>query len=234
VGYAVAGVLLITLLSAATGGFAAKLLTRLGPRHEESLRRSVESLEGIVTKMHGEDPIMKLVEKSMIKIPDLLRIEGEVRNGADIWVLTSFLDFEEQELHDTIRSNFKRGVRYTYFIPKEDTWLHERMKALARVWKDDCSLSAAAAQTQIRCFLVPKNITYMTIIVYDPYGNDKDREVLIEIPSLLVPNEKYSLFYRVNHEPQQARSRFLSAIQDMLGEKEQGFPGVEHLEMRFS
>jgi len=95
-------------------------------------------------------------------------------------------------------------------------------------------LGAVAAQDQIRYLLVPKHIAYMTIIVYDPYGSDEDREVLVEFPSLLIPNEKYGLIYRVDHKPEQARKTFLNAIQDMLGEKGQGLPGVERLEMGFT
>jgi len=170
--------------------------------------------------------------KSIITYHGLIEIENSVEKDGEIWVLTSALELEGVELKQTIRDNFKKNIRYTYLIPKEDKVLQNRMINLAKEWKSDCSLSAEDAQRQIKCVLVPKHFAYMTVIVYNPYKVPPT--VLVKFPtSRIYEKEKYPLIYRVDTAPKQAWKVFLDSMQELI-DTEGECPFVEALELDFS
>lgn len=153
--------------------------------------------------------------KSIVSYHDLIQIERSVKKEKEIWVLTSALELEKDELKEVIHKNLKNKIKYTYLIPKEDKILHNRMTELAKQWKDDCNLSEEEAQEQIKCLLVPKHFVYMTIIIYEPY--EVPPTVLVKFPtSSIYKKEKYPLIYRVDDEPKEAWKTFLDSLQELI------------------
>lgn len=188
---------------------------KLGDRCEgcaNLLARTIESARDI-TRI-----ALDKFEASIISYEDLIKIEAGVRDNSDIWVLTSALKFEEDELSTTIIENLKRGIKYTYLIPKQDGLLEKKMLDLGNFWRETCNLTAEQAKNQIRCLLVPEHYAYMTVVAYDPYGAEP--EVLVKFPlSDVFKRANYPLIYRIEDNPPEARRTFIRSIQDIMDGK---------------
>jgi len=174
--------------------------------YSNSLSLAVTTLRQIIQGEFG---------KSLITYEDLKQIENSVANNAEIWILTSALELEDNELKDVIISNFKKGVKYKYLIPKEDLILQRRMKELALEWQTNSGLSLDQAKQQIQCYLVPQHFAYMTVIIYNPYKPPPT--VLVKFPtSEFYQKEKYPLIFSVDSKPKEAWDIFLTAFQDLI------------------
>ncbi len=152
---------------------------------------------------------------SVITHKELEHIENLIPENDEIWVLTSALELEDNQLKEIIINNFKKGVVYKYLIPKEDLILQERMKKLALDWQNNSRLSIEAAKKQIQCYLVPKHFVYMTVIIYSPLKSPPT--VLVKFPtSKFYKQETYPLIFRVDSEPKEAWKIFLEAFLDLI------------------
>ena len=196
-----------------------KLLTSVQRQAEDMKKQSLicqnygNSLSLVVSTL--KQVIQGKFGEALITYEDLKQIENSVRNNTDIWVLTSALELEDNELKQVIISNFKKGVKYKYLIPAEDRVLQQIMKALALDWQKTAELSVAQANQQIQCYLVPQHFAYMTVIIYDPYKSPPT--VLVKFPtSEFYQKEKYPLIYRVDSKPKEAWNIFLEAFQDLI------------------
>lgn len=183
-----------------------------------------------------EQIVKGALRESLIDYRELVRIEGGVRENARIWVMTSALELEEEELREVIRGNFRKGVCYTYLIPKEPLYLRRRMRQLAKQWQQDCGLSPEEADRQIECYLIPGHCVHLTIAVYDPGNTKMPPTVVIKFPtSKLFTQEKYPLCYCVDKEPPAAWQVFLQIFEELMGSAAGGVcPNVERLEIEFS
>ncbi len=174
----------------------------------------INTLDNSIASVHSLTEIfLTQFSKSIITEETLISIEGSVNDGKEIWVLTSELLLEGEKLKKTIRENFEREIKYTYLIPAGDSsaYIQTKFKKLAKEWKEYCK----SPKNQIKCFLVPKHFAYMTVIVYDPYGESPI--VCVKFPkSKIYPEEKYPLIYRVDDEPKDARNIFLEALREMM------------------
>ncbi len=175
----------------------------------QSLNLSINTVKQL---MEGE------FRESLITYEDLVRIERSVRERSEIWVLTSSLVLENEELKETLQENFKKGIKYKYLIPCEDKRLQNRMMELASEWKRSSGLSVQQAKEQIQCFLVPEYLVYMTVIIYDAYGEPPT--VLVKFPtSQLYEKAKYPLVYKVDSKPKDAWAIFVKSLQSMMDER---------------
>lgn len=171
-----------------------------------SLSLSISTLKQIIQGEFGD---------SLITYEELKQIENAIPDNRQIWVLTSALELEDNELKKVIISNFKRGVIYKYLIPAEDKVLQQKMKTLAIDWQQSSGLSVEQAKKQILCYLVPKHFVYMTVIIYDPFKTPP--AVLVKFPtSEFYQKEKYPLIYRVDSKPKEAWHIFIEAFQDLI------------------
>lgn len=175
----------------------------------------ISMLKEIPSKKEDINEVLEKFGRSIITYHDLVQIEGSVKNNRNIWVLTSALELEVDELKETINMNLRNGIKYTYLIPKDDTILQKRMKKLTLRWKKECGLSVEKAQKQIKCLLVPAHFTYMTVIVYEPY--EKQATVLVKFPtSSIYEKEKYPFIYRVDTKPKEAWQSFVNNLEDLI------------------
>lgn len=251
--------IILVVLSAITGAIVARLTAsqRL-TESEENLQGKFNALEKNISNFQNE--IQKIIDKSticqncantlylsiktvkeviegkfgeaLITYEDLIQIEGSVNPKGEIWVLTSALQLEEVELKEVIYNNFKKGIKYKYFIPEEDLRLQKRMRDLANKWQQDCELSVDEAKEQIQCYIVPKHFAYMTVIVYDPYKEPPT--VLVKFPtSEFYEKEKYPLVYRVDTKPKEAWSVFVDSLQELMAESKR-CPHTKRLTIDFS
>jgi len=155
---------------------------------------------------------------SLVTYDDLAHIEANVPPNGSIWVLTSALQLEEEELKDVIHENLRKGVKYLWFIPRDDGILRLRFIELAVGWQKVCELPPKKAKEQIRCLLVPGHFVYMTVIIYEPYSVPPT--VLVKFPtSRIYEKEKYPLIYRVDTQPQEAWRTFLNSFQELIDGK---------------
>ncbi len=153
--------------------------------------------------------------RSIVTYHDLMKIESSVERNGEIWILTSALELEDEDLKEIIHANFNKGIKYTYLIPKEPKRLQKRMIKLAKQWKNDCNLSVESARKQIECHVVPQHFAYMTVIIYNPY--EACPTVLVKFPtSDIYEKAKYPLIYRVDSKPEAAGKTFVDAIQELI------------------
>jgi hypothetical protein len=152
--------------------------------------------------------------KLVIDVDKMVEIEAGVEEKADIWVLTSALEIEKQELSAAIHGNMKKGVKYTYIIP--DTAGHRYdMTKLALSWQKEAALSAQEATERIQCFCVPEHFVYMTVIIYNPRGKTSNPPtVLVKFPaSDIFPTKEYGLIYSVDRTKPEAWQTFVKALE---------------------
>lgn len=207
---------------------------------EKTLQGRVKEMEGSITKLEVEctkltdcantwQGVAQSLEKSVAIMQDVLKtefgktiidysalkeIEGSVKEGGEIWVLTSALELENTELKETIRANFRKNIIYKYLIPN-DSLLQNRMKKLAHDWQKDCGLSNEQAERQIKCYVVPKHFAYMTVIIYDPYSTQPT--ICVKFPtSRIYEAKKYPYIYKVDTEPKAAWEAFIQSLQELI------------------
>jgi len=167
--------------------------------------------------------------RSIVDYHELMKIENSVEDNGEIWVLTSALELEGDELKEIIFDNLSRGIKYKYLIPKEEGRLKVRMQKLAEQWKGHCNISPSE---QIQCYLVPKHFAYMTVLIYEPYKDPPI--VLVKFPkSDIYEKDKYPFIYKVDYEPEDAWKTFVNAIQELMDAKKV-CSHVETLELDFT
>jgi hypothetical protein len=198
-------------------------------KHLDKLAEQVSSLDYEIARSQEIVQVaLGRFEASIVDYHGLLEIEGSVEKDSDIFVLTSALELEDDELRDTIRTNFGKGVKYTYLIP-DTPRLKKRMQDLAREWQTYCS---ASAKTQIRCFLVPKHFAYMTVIIYNPFK--EPATVLVKFPkSDIYQKKKYPFIYKVDDEPREAWNTFVECVLELIENKDNQCPNIKPLELNF-
>lgn len=176
---------------------------------QEAMRKAIDSAAEITRIALGE------MSESVTDVNGLVSLEARVGAGQHIWILTSALELEDRELKRVIQENLRKGVKYTYLIPKEDLALQERFKEMAKEWATHCNNDPGE---QIKCFLVPEHFVYMTVIIYNAYGPNHDPPtVLVKFPtSAAFQPKKYPLVYRVAPQPPEAWGTFRKAFQDMI------------------
>ncbi len=258
--YSLIAILLVTLLSAFIGGLSALFMTsHIVHEAEEKVNEQINRLSTqakqfetisqntstqlqeshkCINLLHEEisrvQEIVKVAlerfSKSIIDYHGLMGIEDSVRDDGEIWVLTSALELEGDELEEIIFKNLQRGIRYKYLIPKEEWRLKKKMQDLAEKWESHCS---ASPTEQIQCYLVPKHFAYMTVIIYEPYNNSPT--VLVKFPkSDVYEKDKYPFIYKVDNEPEDAWKTFVDAIQELMDGEKNICGYVETLSLEFS
>lgn len=195
----------------------------------EILRQQVRALDDEIARAQE---IVKVAlgkfEASIVNYTKLVEIEGSVEKGGEIWVLTSALELEGDELRETIRRNLDNGVQYTYLIP-DDTRLKKKMQDLANEWQKYCTNSP---KEQIRCILVPKHFAYMTVVIYNPFK--EPTTVLVKFPkSEIYPKRTYPFIYKVDDKPKEAWNTFVECVLELIENKDGQCPNVKPFELNF-
>lgn len=211
----------VFFIIAAIVGVTGALVTR-----SMKLEKYIDKLGTNVNKMDDiTGKALEVFKGSIITYEELINIENSVEANGEIWVVTSALKFENEELKEIIRSNFKKKITYIYLLPKEnDDFLTNKMKDLAKGWKNDCNLSDEEANKLMKCILVPKHFVYMTVLVYNvQYINQSDSNnptVVVKFPeSDVFHKEEYPFMFIVKDTPNDSWRIFVNAINDFIERK---------------
>lgn len=148
---------------------------------------------------------------------ELKRIESNISDDGDIWVLTSAIKLEHTLLKDVILDNLRKKVKYTYMLPKDDVRLRTEFERLANIWRRDSGLTVDEAKEQIKCVLVPNHFVYMTVIIYNPIYHPGDAPiVLVKFPTNEIYEEKkYPFVFKVAKEPESGWKLFVDSLQEL-------------------
>jgi hypothetical protein len=166
--------------------------------------------------------------KSLISYDELSQLESSVEEKEEIWVLTSHLRLEDVDFRDIIIRNLKRGVIYKYLLPREDVNIQKTMISLTQDWQKESQLTDEDIRRQIQCYLVPKHLTYMTVVIYGPY-NKNSPIVLVKFPvSEAYEKGKYPFIYRVDAKPKEGVERFIETLNELM-EDQQYCPRVRKM-----
>ncbi len=192
---------------------------------EEEFKKVKVDLDNLDKAIKSSQTITRIViekfGKSIVTYHDLIELESKVEENGQIWVLTSALELEDAELKEIIRTNLRKKIVYTYFIPDNNKLLKIDMKRMACEWQTDCKLTKEEAQQRIKCYLVPEHFAYMTVIIYNAHNQTKTKPptVLVKFPaSDTFRKEKYPLIYQVDTQPEEAWKTFLKAMIDFMVE----------------
>lgn len=203
---------------AASVGVVGALVTR-----SMELKKYIGKLDKNVNKMDDiTGRALEVFKKSIITYEDLINIENSVEENGEIWVAISALKFENEELKEIIRSNFKKNIKYVYLLPKEsDDFLTNKMKDLTNEWKIDCKLSDEDTSRLMKCLLVPKHFVYMTVLVYNVQyirqSDSKNPTVVVKFPeSDELTKKEYPFMFVVKDSSKDAWKIFVNAINDFI------------------
>jgi hypothetical protein len=161
-----------------------------------------------------------MLGRSLINYEQLASIEKGVEEKEEIWVLTSHLQLEDAEFRELIIDNLRRGIVYKYLLPLEDLDLQRTMIELMQNWQEQGKLTNEDIQRQVQCFLVPKHLTYMTVVIYGPHSA-KNPTVIVKFPeSETYEKGKYPFIYKVDIKPRAGIDRFIELIYELMDDQQ--------------
>lgn len=114
--------------------------------------------------------------------------ERSVRDESEIWIVSANLDhdFFEGALADAVASNLKRGIAYTYVVPKKDE-IQPRVASMRKLY------SSHNHPPEFKFVEHDKfdNITETNITIYNPTATEESgSEVFIELPIHREPSKR--------------------------------------------
>ena len=140
-------------------------------------------------RSHQED-INDLIERLRAVIPppgfdwvlsdaDIASIEGKVK-GSEIWIVSPDLHYDliKRNFQDLTKKNFKRGITYTYIVPKSEP-MHALIPILKQVYSPYLG--------QIRIRQIPEEtfrvLAVTHIDIYNPnMSHNEGARVFLELP----------------------------------------------------
>lgn len=181
-------------------------------RCSQELKSYVDSLHQVldlVLSKYGVEP------QSLVPLSELVRIEGNVGEEQEIWVLTSALELEETVLKETIFNNIRKRIKYVYFLPEDETMLPERLITLFKKGLSKLKKPEEEIENYLDLYVVPRHFVYMTVLVYG--ATTPTPIVLVKFPQRQVgKGEKFYLSFRV---PDQDADVFVKSLHQFMSEK---------------
>jgi len=174
-----------------------------------SLEISVETVKQIIQGKLGE---------FILTHDDLVQIEDSIPEREEIWVLTSALELEDNELKEVIRKNFGKKIKYKYLIPKRKDLIY-KMIFLAQQWRRDCNLSVEDAKELIECYLIPEHLVYMTVVIYNPNSSKPNVQPIVLVKfstSEYYKKEDYPFILQVNPKQVGAWNFYIESLKKMM------------------